>query len=436
LAVAKRARVAITQLRDKHRTREAVLDVVRSAVNLAGGLSHLMPAGARVLVKPDAALPYTAEEGCTTDPLVVGALVALAREAGAARVLVGESSTSDSIDRMRATGIAQAALREGAELVDLGSEAVPTRTVTVPGGRVLDEVPLAVPLLDADFVIDVPKAKTHYLDPVSGALENWLGVVPRSWRAENLGDADTVARFMDVMTACRPHLSVVDAILVGEGDGPLANVPRWCGCVIASTDPVAADVTIARLLGRSWQELRFALEAESRGLGVRQPIDYVGTPLAQVAFEAWPAHERFDNLPVRVLVGRGVRLEGSVGHVKTVLDLLLRRGELARVLREQGTPTVLIGNVEDPRFEEHLEQGPYIVVDDAAPEKYRTDARVTFVPGHPVLREAMPSLFRAFGLERPEPRRPSGGARPFAVAGLVVAGLAAAAAIAGRAVRR
>ena len=59
----------------------------------------------------------------------------------------------------------------------------------------------------------------------------------------------------------------------------------------------------------------------------------------------------------------------------------------------------MIGDIEDPDFEAHLEQGPYIVFDDAARDRYKNDPRVTFVGGHPVLRDAMQGLIKGFGME-------------------------------------
>ncbi|HYE71691.1 MAG TPA: hypothetical protein VEF04_00110, partial [Blastocatellia bacterium] len=137
---------------------------------------------------------------------------------------------------------------------------------------------------------------------------------------------------------------------------------------------------------------------EKHGLGVREPIDYVGTPLEEVAVKAWPGHEGFDYLPINFLVGRDVTLAGTTGHVKSVLDSLLRRGELNKVLWLKGTPTIMIGAVEDPYFEEHLSEGPYIVFDNSALPQYKHDPRVYFVPGHPVLRTAMPELLKGLGV--------------------------------------
>jgi uncharacterized protein (DUF362 family) len=398
-----RASVAIAHTNEKHRSPERVLALVREALSHLGGMAQFVKPGQTVLIKPNQTVFYAAEEGCTTDPLVVGALIRLAKEASAAKVQVGESSGDcfSTLECMKITGMAAVAEREGAELVDLGSDDVPNRTVPIPGGEVIQQVPLPAPLLDADVIINVPKAKSHHIEPITGALKNWVGVVNQNWRQFNHGDDDMVGRFMDIMGVSRPALCVVDALITGEGDGPIANLPRWCGCILASTDPVATDVSIARLLGQDWTSLCFAREAERRGLGVREPIDYLGVPIEQVTVPAWPGHEGFDYLPVNFLVGSGVTLAGSVGHVKSALDSMLRRGELNQVIWLKGTPTIMIGAVDDPRFEEHLQEGPYIVFDDSSKPQYKNDPRVHFVPGHPVLRAAMPELMKGLGVSLP-----------------------------------
>ena len=397
------ATVSIAHTKEKHRSHERVLALVREAVGHLGGMSAFVEPGQTVLLKPNLTVFYSAEEGCTTDPLVIGAVIRLAKEAGAKRVQVAESSGGffSSLDCMRITGVAAVAEREGAELIDLGSDAVPNRTVKVPNGEVIQEVPLPAPLLDSDVIINLPKAKNHHIEPISGALKNWVGAVNQQWRHHNHGDDDMIGRFVEIMSVSRPALCIVDALIAGEGDGPIANLPRWCGCILASSDPVATDVSIARLLGHDWRQLKFAAEAERRGLGVREPVQYLGVPIEQVAFSAWKPHENFDYLPLNFLVGNGVTLAGTVGHVKSVLDSMLRRGDLNHVLWFKGTPTIMIGEIDDPDFEQHLREGPYVVFDDAAKPKYKTDPRVYFVPGHPVLRTAMPELMKGLGVSLP-----------------------------------
>jgi uncharacterized protein (DUF362 family) len=453
--------VAIAQTAEKHRSPERVYSLVKEAIDLLGGIGKFVREGDTVLIKPNQTVFYSAEEGCTTDPLVVGALVRLTKEAGAARVIVGESSGGffNSLECMQITGVAAIAEREGAELIDLGSDETPNRNVELASGEI---VPIPVPLLDADVVINAPKAKTHHYEPISGALKNWMGAVNQNWRLDHHGNDDSIARFVSIMAVKKPTLNVVDALIAGEGDGPIANQPHWCGCVLASTDPVATDVSICRLLRQEKSQISFKYgeEGERQGLGTRTEIEYVGRRIEEVAINAWSGHEGFDYLPINFLVGSGVTLAGTVGHVKSVVDSMLRRNDLNNLIWLKGTPTIMIGDVEDPEFEQHLKEGPYIVFDDSAKPKYKRDPRVHFVPGHPVLRTAMPELIKGFGADAniggqmimkweqfqrwgqhnvqygTPTRKAATIAKPLALLGLAVAGIAGLAAFVGRATRR
>src|SRR5438270_5979444 len=147
----RRAKVAIAHTTEKHRSLERVTGLVEAALLELGGSSQFIPPGATVLIKPNQTVFYSAEEGCTTDPLVVGAIIRLAKEAGARRVQVAESSGGffNSLQCMKITGMVAMAEREGAEVIDLGSDKTPNRVVKIPGGTVIQEVPLPAPLLDA-----------------------------------------------------------------------------------------------------------------------------------------------------------------------------------------------------------------------------------------------------------------------------------------------
>lgn len=96
---------------------------------------------------------------------------------------------------------------------------------------------------------------------------------------------------MDVASAVRPHLSIVDFSIGVEGNGPSTStggravdmktrLGSWL--VLASTDPVAADATAARVMGL---ESPFASEiltmARDAGLGVlgAPSIDLLGERL-------------------------------------------------------------------------------------------------------------------------------------------------------------
>jgi hypothetical protein len=47
----------------------------------------------------------------------------------------------------------------------------------------------------------------------------------------------------------RRYLAIVDGIIAGEGEGPLASTPRSSGVLIGGTDPVLVDVACVRAMG-------------------------------------------------------------------------------------------------------------------------------------------------------------------------------------------
>jgi hypothetical protein len=327
--------VAISHTAEKHLTREGVLSLASGALEHLGGMEGFVKPGQSVLITPGAA-----------DALVIGALIHLARIAGASGIRVAG---------------------RGGELAAVAAR-----------------------------------------DLIAGVMQLWLGVINRRRRALICVEDDIAECVADIMTEARPDLCITDALVCGEADGPLATSPHWCGCLLASADPVIMDVAIARLLGHDWEKLRFAAAAEERGLGRRAPFVSLGAPIERFAFRAWSGHNGHGYLPLNFLAGKGVTLAGTVGHVKSALDKLLREGALERV---RGTPTIMAGDVEDPEFERHIQEGPYLVFDDAARPECKNHPRVYFVPGHPVLDSALPELLRGLGIDfereavRPRRRR-------------------------------
>ena len=252
------------------------------------------------------------------------------------------------------------------------------------------------------MIINVPKAKTHFVDPVSCACKNWIGVVPMSLRLWLQRQVDPYYRANALfLRKFRPTLNIVDGAWAGEGQGPGANDAFWWGWTLASTDPVAMDVAVARLFGLDWQNIRMAREAADLGVGIydAERIDIVGAKFEEAMYKVEPSDPRVDIFPCRVILGqKGASIEGTLGHWKTIADGWNKEG-LWHMVDWEGTPTFLFGDAEDPDFEEHLKEGPHIVLDDAALDKYKYDHRVKFVPGSPVPQSYMQNeMIEAFHL--------------------------------------
>lgn len=420
--------IAITRSGEKHRSFKRLYSMVEEAMEHLGGFDAFVKPGQTVLIKPDQSVPRLSEGGSTTDPLLVAAIIRLAQYAGAGKIAVAASSAGyrNSLECMRATGMAAIAERFGADLLDLGSDRLPNVHIDLPEGRVLKTATVPRVLLETDVVIAVPKAKTDYLDGIGVSLEFCRGALNQVWRALQLESGDVIERLADVMMAIRPDLWITDALICGEGDGPHENVPHWCGAVIASSDPVAMDATIAKLLSHNPLRLRFAEALLHRGMGYREPIASLGAGVEGLAFGAWPAHRGVAYLPVNLIQGSGVDEAGTIGAMKAALESLIRQGILQHWMHDAGTPTILLGDADDPDFERHLAEGPYVVVDDAAQSRYRQDPRVFFIPGHPVTQRVPEELRRIIRQGRKRSARadsrPRNQARAAAVLGALAAG--------------
>jgi uncharacterized protein (DUF362 family) len=73
--------------------------------------------------------------------------------------------------------------------------------------------------------------------------------------------SDAKGLHLDAAAPVRKSLHLLDGIIAGEDGGPLAPRARPLGAIIASTDPVAADLVAVRLMGFDEQQLPILREA-------------------------------------------------------------------------------------------------------------------------------------------------------------------------------
>jgi len=57
------------------------------------------------------------------------------------------------------------------------------------------------------------------------------------------------------------YLAIVDGIIGGEGNGPMAPDPKECGVLVAGTNPIAVDSVCCALMGFDWRKLRMLVGA-------------------------------------------------------------------------------------------------------------------------------------------------------------------------------
>jgi len=238
--------------------------LVRRAVGAMGGMVRFVSRGDVVVVKPNIGWDRMPIHAANTNPEVVAAVIRLAFEAGAKKVVVADGSCNDPNRCFQRSGIWRASYELGAQVVLPQEHRYRTMRVK---GDVLDEWPIFTTLVDADKVINVPVAKHHNLAKYTAAMKNWYGVLGgrRNRLHQNIDTS-----IADLATFMRPTLVVVDAWRVLMRNGPQGgNVDdaRDMHTVIATVDQVAADAYGCTLIGQKPENLPYLAMGVQRGLG-------------------------------------------------------------------------------------------------------------------------------------------------------------------------
>jgi len=255
-AVLNRAKFHVT--RRPPRSRVAVLKAESYSPNLEAilysglELFQLGVQGKTVLLKPNL-VDYIPGSHINTHPLLVAAAVECFRRLGAKSVVVGEGPghQRDTQLVLLESSFDEELRQLKVPFVDLNrDELVPTRMLATYTGMQRLWLPRTV--LEADFLVSMPKVKTHHWSGVTLSMKNMFGVVPGAkygWPKNILHWKGIQESILDVCATVPVHFVIADAIVAMEGNGPLNGHPRPLNRIVLADDPVAADATCARLMG-------------------------------------------------------------------------------------------------------------------------------------------------------------------------------------------
>lgn len=239
---------------------DAHVQALEAAVSGAGG-APFVRRGGTVLLKVNTnsgdPAPYS------TSPVVV-AWFARHYVSRGVRVVVGDRSfwgDDDTLGNLERNGIAPAGRRAGAEVVAFET-ATTNWTELDPRAAPSWRPPIRVPSLvfEADQVINLACAKTHFITGVTLGMKNMLGLVCADDRARegNLRSHDPARihqQIAQIHRAIPIGLTVIDGFdaLVTGGPTPRSGAPPTVvrtGVVLASRDAAAVEAQGRALLAK------------------------------------------------------------------------------------------------------------------------------------------------------------------------------------------
>lgn len=239
--------------------------LAREAIAELGGIKRFISRADVVLIKPNIGWDRTPEQAANTNPSVVAEVIRQCANAGAKRILVTDVSCNDPRRCFQRSGIAEAAQREGAEVIL--PDPAKYKEVDLQG-EILRQWPVLDSFLNVDKIINVPIAKHHSLTGTTLGMKNWYGILggPRHQLHQKIHES--LADLADFM---RPTLTLIDCyrILVRNGPtgGNLQDV-LLKKTMVAGTDPVALDAYVAKAYWNlDVSALPYLRMAAERGLG-------------------------------------------------------------------------------------------------------------------------------------------------------------------------
>ena len=342
-----------------------------------------IPKSGNVFIKPNVVSADTSISGITTDPNFIRSLIELLYDFGVKNVYVGDSSAAyaSSEVNFQSSGIMDAITQAHGQFIniDKGEERI---SIDLPESDILSSISVPKKAYEADYLINFAKVKTHRIGSFTCCIKNYVGFIDQKTRLENHQTRlpQLVAELHKLMPS---SINLGDGIIIGEGDGPDLCTPRFLGILLGSNDPVALDVIGAQLLGINHNELIFPWTAYNMGIGQVDPekIEVLGANPVYLAINAKRPNLVLSNrFPCRLILGG--QCEGCFAWLMGPF-LFWERDEIwPKIIEKVGMPTILSGfNAKDINFEKHLNEGPYFVVGDCAPEIYRRDPRAIFIPG-------------------------------------------------------
>jgi uncharacterized protein (DUF362 family)/NAD-dependent dihydropyrimidine dehydrogenase PreA subunit len=214
---------------------------------------HNLKPGSNVVLKTNLLIRKKPEAAATTNPIFLRALARILLKRGF-KVIIGDSPGGlfnkpflKSIYEV--CGLLEAFKDVNVEL----NYNTDVATIKNPQGKKLKEFIITKYIQDADYLINVPKLKTHVAMMYTGAIKNWYGTIAGERKFDYhvvVSDPDDFAHMLiDIYLLNKPHFNILDAVIGMDHNGPSAGKPKAIKLVLASEDGFALDMTALKIIG-------------------------------------------------------------------------------------------------------------------------------------------------------------------------------------------
>ena len=226
---------------------------------------------ARIVLKPNLNNDMNALIGNSTDlRVIVGVIKALQkREYKDITIADGPNCGIDhmNIDVFKRLKIDKIAEMFNVKLVNLNKSdynIVDLKTGKAKTGKII---------LENDFLINLPKVKTHIEVGMTICMKNFVGCY-QALDKRNIHDSlvENIVRMNEIK---KPGLNIVDGLIAMEGNGPAAGIPKKLNFVLVGENSFITDLLCMKLFGFDLNYVPYLKLSIEKGHIKKEDLDYL-----------------------------------------------------------------------------------------------------------------------------------------------------------------
>jgi uncharacterized protein (DUF362 family) len=128
-------------------------------------------------------------------------------------------------------------------------------------------------ILENDFLINLPKVKTHIEAGMTICMKNFVGCY-QALDKRNIHDSliENIVRMNEIK---KPDLNIVDGLVAMEGNGPAAGIPKKLNLILIGKNSFITDLLCTKLFGFDLNYVPYLKISLNKGHIKQDDLDYL-----------------------------------------------------------------------------------------------------------------------------------------------------------------
>lgn len=208
----------------------------------------------KILIKPNLLSPRPPDKAITSHPTVIKSIVEYLSNFDC-EIIIADSPAGTYNQKVLETLYSTCGMTEVANETKATLNFDTTdKIVNFENGKALKKSLILAPAVEADFIINVAKLKTHTLTRLTCATKNLFGLMPGVLKfRQHLAMPDLSIFAQMLIDICNyfedKTFHFVDGIIGMEGEGPSGGDPKFAGAILAGSNSQMVDILACHIMG-------------------------------------------------------------------------------------------------------------------------------------------------------------------------------------------